>query len=83
MSRNSSREIVQQASSIGRPHAGARRGHPLNLGDLGHANLSITEIYTQLSIEKLRQVRAARCPSSQMDKEKLLAELEAEEVEES
>ena len=48
---------------------------------LGHADLSTTEIYTQVSIEKLRQVHAATHPANMVDKETLLAELEAEALE--
>lgn len=46
---------------------------------LGHSDLSTTEIYTQVSIEKLRQIHAATHPAKLEDKAALLSSLAAEE----
>lgn len=45
---------------------------------LGHVQLNTTEIYTQVSIEKLRAVHTSTHPAKLEDRERLLAELAAE-----
>lgn len=46
---------------------------------LGHSGLSSMEIYTQVSIEKLRQIHAATHPAKLEGKAAQLASLAAEE----
>jgi integrase/recombinase XerD len=45
---------------------------------LGHSDLSTTQIYTQVSIEKLREIHAATHPAKLIDKKLLLDQLAAE-----
>lgn len=45
---------------------------------LGHSNIATTQIYTQVSIEKLREIHKATHPASQEDKAALLEALERE-----
>lgn len=45
---------------------------------LGHADLSTTQIYTQVSIEKLKQIHAATHPAREEMKDELLSTLAAE-----
>jgi integrase/recombinase XerD len=49
---------------------------------LGHADLSTTQIYTQVSIEKLKQIHAATHPAKAEMKQALLNTLAAEAEEE-
>lgn len=48
---------------------------------LGHSDLSTTQIYTQVSIEKLREIHAATHPAKLTDRAALLATLAAEAIE--
>lgn len=50
---------------------------------LGHADLSTTQIYTQVSIEKLKQIHAATHPAKAEIKDALLSALAAEAEEET
>lgn len=45
---------------------------------LGHADLATTQIYTQVSIEKLREIHTATHPAKLSDRKALLAQLAAE-----
>ena len=45
---------------------------------LGHADLSTTQIYTLVSIEKLKEIHTATHPAKLEDRDQLLATLEAE-----
>ncbi len=49
---------------------------------LGHADLSTTQIYTQVSIEKLKQIHAATHPAREEMKDELLTTLAAEAADE-
>lgn len=48
---------------------------------LGHSDLSTTQIYTHVSIEKLREIHAATHPAKLTDRDALLTALAAEVVE--
>lgn len=48
---------------------------------LGHADLSTTQIYTQVSIDKLREIHTATHPASREEKAELLSALAAEAAE--
>jgi integrase/recombinase XerD len=48
---------------------------------LGHADISTTQIYTHVSIDKLRQIHAATHPGELADRQALLAQLDTEAVE--
>ena len=50
---------------------------------LGHADISSTQIYTHVSIEKLREIHAATHPAKLESKEKLLALLQLESDEDA
>ncbi|MCA9326861.1 tyrosine-type recombinase/integrase, partial [Candidatus Saccharibacteria bacterium] len=50
---------------------------------LGHSELSTTEVYTHVSIEKLREIHALTHPAKKEDKATLLAALAAEAGEET
>ena len=49
--------------------AGERSRHPLHPAILGHAELSTTEIYTQVSIRMLKEIHSATHPAAQLDHE--------------
>jgi hypothetical protein len=51
--------FVDNPPQHGHPHAGERGGYPLYPG---HANMNTTEIYTQVSIKKLKEVHTLTHP---------------------